>query len=125
MRPPSPARFRLFVTPPPPLSCASLPIDSELAACYSWEARANSKKEKANLKLLEQRAKLKLLGAGRQWEGAVRVREKTGGPWESRWAGSCGVVEGNSGRPVGGGTGDIIPKVVGVALVLVPTFLTL
>ncbi|CAM9411538.1 unnamed protein product [Hapterophycus canaliculatus] len=61
----------------------SLPVDSELAACYSWEAREYSKKEKAARKLREQRAKLKLLGAGRQWEGAMRVRDRTGDPWES------------------------------------------
>lgn len=63
----------------------SLPVDSELAACYAWEAREFSKKEKATLKLKQQRAKLQLLGAGRQWEGSVRVRERAGDPWESRY----------------------------------------
>lgn len=59
-------------------------MDSELAACYAWEAREHSKKERADLKLREQRAKLMLLGAGRQWEGALRVRDKAGDPWDSR-----------------------------------------
>ncbi|CAM9903085.1 unnamed protein product, partial [Pylaiella littoralis] len=77
--------------PPPPPGLAiklrnlldSLPVDSELAACYAWEAREHSKKERDGLKLREQRAKLRLLGAGRQWEGPMRVRGKAGGPWES------------------------------------------
>eukprot|EP00903_Cladosiphon_okamuranus_P005945 g5874.t1 len=63
----------------------SLPVDSELAACYAWEAREYSKKAKASLKLREQRARLKLLGAGRQWEGALGVRDRVGDPWESRY----------------------------------------
>lgn len=63
----------------------SLPVDSELAACYAWEAREYSKKEKASLKLREQRARLKLLGAGRQWEGSLRVRDRVGDPWEFRF----------------------------------------
>lgn len=63
----------------------SLPVDSELAACYAWEAKEYSKKGKASLKLREQRARLKLLGAGRQWEGALRVRDRVGDPWESRF----------------------------------------
>ncbi|CAN0041907.1 unnamed protein product [Ectocarpus sp. 12 AP-2014] len=63
----------------------SLPVDSELAACYAWEAREHSRKEKAGLKLREQRARLKLLGAGRQWEGGMRVRDRAGDPWESRY----------------------------------------
>eukprot|EP00752_Nemacystus_decipiens_P018720 g16783.t1 len=77
--------------PPPPLATKlknllmSLPVDSELAMCYAWEAREYSKKAKASLKLREQRARLKLLGAGRQWEGALRVRDRVGDPWESRY----------------------------------------
>lgn len=98
---PVPAAFRALVPPPPAPFAAhginhalavsffpstySLPVDSELSACYSWEAREYSKKEKAERKLREQRAKLKLLGAGRQWEGAMRVRDRAGDPWESRW----------------------------------------
>lgn len=63
----------------------SLPVDSELRECYAWESRAFAKQEKAAQRLREQRAKLKLLGAGRQWEGNLRLRDRPGDPWESRW----------------------------------------
>lgn len=64
--------------------CTSLPVDSELSACYAWESRAFAKQEEAAQRLREQRAKLKLLGAGRQWEGNLRLRDRPGDPWESR-----------------------------------------
>lgn len=63
----------------------SLPVDSELAACYAWEAKAHTEREKHDLKLRQQRAKLKLLGAGQQWKGSVRVHEKAEDPWEARY----------------------------------------
>lgn len=65
----------------------SLPVDSELAACYAWEAKAHTEREKHDLKLRQQRAKLKLLGAGQQWKGSVRVHEKAEDPWEARCGG--------------------------------------
>lgn len=65
--------------------CTSLPVDSDLSACYAWESRAFAKQEKAAQRLREQRAKLKLLGAGRQWEGNLRLRDRPSDPWESRW----------------------------------------
>lgn len=82
-RPPAaaPARWPFLVL----FFISSLPVDSELAVCYAWEAREHSRKEKAGLKLREQRARLKLLGAGRQWEGGMRVRDRAGDPWEFRF----------------------------------------